>query len=726
MLKKSCLFLLSALLPILSIAQTKLLTVEDASNMNPKLNAPSLSQLQWLPGTLQFVFVANNCLVRGNTESTWHDTLVRLHDMNILLQLNKQDTLKKFPVINFTAADQFYYSQGSKLFRCDIMKNTVTIENSWDEKSENTDINKVNNLVAMTRGNNLYISKNGKETAITEEKNPGIVFGSNRVHRNEFGIEKGTFWSPDGKYLAFYRMDETMVADYPLVDITTRIAKVNPTKYPMAGMTSHKVTVGVYSVAAGTTIYLQTDSSGIQNTESHIPDPGSRIEYLTNITWSPDEKSIYIATLNRDQNFMQLNRYDASTGKLIKTLFEEKNDTYVEPLHGPQFLNGDPEKFIWESRRDGYNHLYLYNSDGILIRQLTKGPWEVTDFLKTDGSGSQAFFLCNKDNPLERQLYQVDLKNGILSPVTHAKGTHTVRISDDCKYILDNYSNTMVARQIELLGEKGKLVQLLLANDNPLNDYKIGQMSIFTLKSENNDDLYCRLIKPADFESGKKYPVIIYVYGGPHSQLITDTWLGGAGLFLNYLADLGFVVFTLDNRGTSCRGRDFEQAIFRNLGIKEVADQMTGLNYLKSLPYVDSTRIGINGWSYGGFMTISMFLKHPGTFKVAVCGGPVIDWKYYEVMYGERYMDTPESNPEGYKNASLLNYVKNLKGKLLIIHDDQDGTVVPQNSLSFLKKCVEEGKQVDFFLYPGHEHNVRGKDRVHLNQKMVQYFLDYL
>jgi dipeptidyl-peptidase-4 len=450
------------------------------------------------------------------------------------------------------------------------------------------------------------------------------------------------------------------------------------------------------------------------------------VEYLTNITWSPDGKFIYIATLNRDQNFMQLNKYDAASGKLIKTLFEEKNETYVEPLQGPKFLAGDPGKFIWESRRDGFNHLYLYDTDGNMIKQLTKGSWEVIEFLKSDKSGSTANFICNKDNPLDRQLYTVDLKTAGITPITTVPGTHTTKISDDGKFIIDSYSSLKIARQIDLLNATGTPLQTLLADNNPLKEYNLGETTVFSLKNEENTDLYCRLIKPANFDAEKRYPVIIYVYGGPHSQLITNTWLGGGGLFLNYLADLGYVVFTLDNRGTSGRGREFEQAIFRNLGIKEVSDQMVGVKYLKSQAFVDSTRIGINGWSYGGFMTVSMFLKHPGTFKVAVCGGPVIDWKYYEVMYGERYMDTPDANPEGYKNACLLNYVKDLKGKLLIIHDDQDGTVVPQNSLTFLKKCVDEGKQVDFFLYPGHEHNVRGKDRVHLNQKMVQYFQENL
>ncbi len=687
--------------------------------MNPKLNPASLGQLQWRPGMREFVYAVKSGLVRGTTTDIRIDTLVRLNDMNLILKMNGEDTLKRFPAITFKTADDFWFTSGNKLFLCEMMKNKVGVVNSWPDKSENTDIHKTTFLVAYTRDNNLYVSKEGKEIAISAENNTGILYGSNRVHRNEFGIEKGTFWSPDGTALAFYRMDETNVAEYPLVDITTRIAKVAPTRYPMAGQASHKVTVGVYSIAAGKTIYLRTDSSTVKA-------PGSDIEYLTNITWSPDGKVIFIACLNRDQNFMQLNKYDAVTGRYIKTLFTEQNPAYVEPLHGPEFAGGDGGKFIWQSRRDGYNHLYLYTTSGELISQVTRGPWEVTQYLKTDPEGRRVYFNCNKDNPIDNYLYVADMTKGKITRLTPGAGTHNTKVSDDGKFILDSYSSTSIARQVELLDENGKSLRVLLANENPLKDYKLGTTTIFTLKSEDNTNLYCRMIKPADFSPDKKYPVIIYVYGGPHSQLVTNTWLGGGGLFLNYLAGIGYVVFTLDNRGTSYRGAAFEQAIFRNLGTKEVSDQMAGVKYLKSLPFVDSTRIGINGWSYGGFMTISMFLKSPGTFKVAVCGGPVTDWKYYEVMYGERYMDTPESNPEGYKNACLLNYVKNLKGKLLIIHDDQDNTVVPQNSLTFLKKCVDEGKPVDFFFYPGHEHNVRGKDRVHLNQKMVQYFQDYL
>ena len=684
---KSNITFLLLLLPVFVISQTRLLTIDEATNMNPKLNPANLSQLQWMGRSSGFVYVANNGLIKESAGSSAPDTILRLNDINNGLRSLAREPLKKFPAITFKTESQFYFNSGNDYFGYDLNKRSVRLLNRFAKGGKSNDLDTATFKVAYTIGNNLFIAYRDREIAVSNETNPDISFGSDRVHRSEFGIGKGTFWSPQGNYLAFYRMDESKVTEYPLIDVTQRIAALTPVKYPMAGMTSHEVSVGVYDIAHGTTIFLGTGGT---------PD-----QYLTNISWSPDEKFIYVAVLNRDQNHMWLNKYDAQTGNLVRTLFEEKSESYVEPLHPLSFLNNDPERFIWQSRRDGYNHLYLYHTDGRLIRQLTMGPWEVNDFLGTDILNSTAYFMGNKDNPLTKMLYCVELKKGEVKTLSRAAGTHKIQMKADGRYFLDAYNSFSIANQIELLDDKGACIRVLLANKNPLKEIALGTTSVFTLKGDSGTDLYARMIKPVNFDSSKRYPVIIYVYGGPHSQLITNSWLAGAGLFLNYLADQGYVVFTLDNRGTSNRGAAFEQVIFRNLGVAEVADQMTGVRYLKTLPFVDSTRIGLNGWSYGGFLTISMMLKNPGVFKVVSCGGPVIDWKYYEIMYGERYMDTPESNPWGYENACLLNYVKNLTGKLLIIHDGQDETVVPQNSLVFLKKCVDEGNQVDYSPIPG-------------------------
>jgi dipeptidyl-peptidase-4 len=502
-----------------------------------------------------------------------------------------------------------------------------------------------------------------------------------------------------------------MVTGYPLVDVTARIAEVENTKYPMAGMTSEEVKLGVYDLAKGVTIYMKTGEP--------------KDQYLTSVTWAPDGKSIYIGILNRDQNHLKLNQYDVATGELIKTLFEEMHPKYVEP-ETPMYFNPDnPEEFIWLSEMDGYNHLYLFGKDGEMKKQLTKGEWVVTRFLGFYGK-DLVYFVSTMESPIQQNIYSLNLKDGQINRISPDHGTHTAYISKNGKYLIDIYSSTESSRTYKLISHKGKEIRVIKEDKQPLKEYKLGEMEMLTLKANDGTDLYCRLIKPADFDASKKYPVIVYVYGGPHAQLVTDSWLGGAGLFLNYMAQQGFVVFTLDNRGSANRGRDFEQAIFRNLGDVEIKDQMVGVEYLKALPYVDAERIGADGWSYGGFMTTSLMCRQPETFKVGVAGGPVIDWQYYEVMYGERYMDTPQDNPEGYEKANLLNYVGNLQGHLLLIHGTSDPTVVWQHSLLFVKEAVSKGIQMDYFVYPGHGHGVGGTDRIHLNQKIADYFIDNL
>ena len=719
------LFLLLAAFSVNSFSQEKRLTIEDGTNRNPLLFPASLGQWQWLGTDDKFVYVEKNALLTGTPGKVGRATILTLDVLNEKLKSMKGEEMKRFPAITPVGSSAFAFATKGRCWEYNLVSDQLTEANKWAETAENMDIDYPSGKVAYTMENNLYISVKGTETAITRETNVGITNGANDVHRNEFGISKGTFWSPKANLIAFYRMDQTMVTEYPLVDITTRIATLEDVRYPMAGMSSHQVTVGVYNLATGKTTYLQTENSFASSREETGNAP-ELDHYLTNITWSPDEKVIYVAELNRDQNHMQLNQYDATSGAFLKTLFEETSQKYVEPQNGPLFMDGDASSFIWQSERHGFNHLYLYSSAGNLIKQLTRGPWVVKSLVSVNRKANLVYFMANKDNPLDNQLYTVNMKTLAITRITQEPGTHTVKVAESGKYILDNFSSYTVASQYLVLNENGSVVETLVQNDNPLKDYTLGETSVFAIKGDGNTDLWCRLIKPVGFDPAKKYPVVIYVYGGPHSQLITDSWLAGGGLFLNYLASQGYVVFTLDNRGTANRGLAFEQAIFRNLGVAEVDDQMKGVQYLKSQPWVDTTRIGINGWSYGGFLGLSMMLKNSGVFKVVVVGGPVIDWKYYEVMYGERYMDTPESNPDGYKNANLLNYTRNLKGKLLILQGYQDHTVVPQNGLTFVKKCVEEGIQLDYFLYPGHEHNVRGKDRVHMNQKIVNYFDDYL
>jgi dipeptidyl-peptidase 4 len=696
---------------VLPQAQDKKLTIEDASYMNRSLFPSSIKGLGWRAATDQYTNVENNSLVVTPASAKKGDTLLKLDELNRSLADAGKDEMKGFPGISWTGENEFTFIHKNTLYSFNTEEKMLSERNNYPEEAKNADLSPDNKTIAYTIDNNLYTAIGGRQVQVTNNEEPGIMNGQ-EVHRREFGINTGTFWSPEGRYLAFYRKDETMVTDYPLIDIKKRIAKPDPVKYPMAGMTSHEVTLGVYDPEKGSTVFLDTGEPADQ--------------YLTCVTWGPEENYIYIAVLNRDQNHMKLNKYDAETGAFVKTLFEEKDEEYVEPENQLYFLNETTDRFLWMSERDGFKHLYLYDTEGNLIEQITSGEWLVKDYLGTDSDDDHAYFTATKNGPLNNELYSVNLRNLKINRITTDDGTHFVIPSEDFEYFIDVFSDTVTARTYSIINNKGKLMKVLMESEDPLREYNTGETDIFTLKAEDGTDLYCRMIRPPDFDPGKKYPAIIYVYGGPHAQLVTNSWMGGASLFLHYLAQQGYVVFTLDNRGSANRGLEFEQSVFRNLGTLEVRDQMTGVEYLRSLPYIDAERIGAHGWSYGGFMTISLMLKQPETFKTGVCGGPVTDWKYYEIMYGERDMDTPESNPEGYESSSLLNLAENLEGKLLIIHGTYDPVVVWQHSLDLIDRFIKEGKQVDYFVYPGHGHGVGGRDRVHLNRKMADYFMNNL
>jgi dipeptidyl-peptidase-4 len=687
-------------------AQDKLFVPEEIAT-NRKLYPSGLSNLQWQGNSDYFTWQDAKSLIRGRVANESIDTLMKLTELNTSVTATGKEELKRFPLIKWENETTFSFTSGSDWYEFNTAEKKLNKTFTLPENAGNTDVAPGNKAIAFTIDNNLIINIGGDEIKVTNDDNKGIVNGQT-VHRNEFGISKGTFWSPAGNLLAFYRMDETMVTEYPLVDVTERIATLHNIRYPMAGMTSHEVTVGIFNPLTKTTIFIETGTPADQ--------------YVTNIAWSPDEKSIFIAVLNRDQNHMKLNEYDVVGGKFIRTLFEEKNDRYVEPLHPMVFVPGGDGKFIWQSQRDGFNHLYLYSRDGSLVKQLTSGNWIVTEMMGFDLNSKGLFYTSTAVSPLQDQLYYLELKSGKSTRLTTEEGVQAQVVRADGRYILSRCSNPQVASRTRLISFSGKLNRVIHEDINPLKDYKTGEVSIVNLKADDGTDLYARLTKPTDFDPAKKYPVLIYVYGGPHAQLVTGAWLNGGGLFDHYLAQKGYIVFTLDNRGSAGRGFEFESCIHRNLGVLEMADQLKGVDFLKSQPWVDASRIGVDGWSYGGFMTLTLKLNHPEIFKVATCGGPVTDWKYYEVMYGERYMDTPEQNPDGYKNACLLDKVDKLEGKLMIIHGAQDNTVVWQNSLQFLNKCIELKKQVDYFVYPTHEHNVRGIDRAHMYRKLAEYF----
>ena len=712
-------YLLGIVALIISVsmsAQDKLFTLEDL-NFGGKNYANLRPQNMWLTwwGEKLIQTDVEECYTI-DTRTGKKSLLFTLEDINKMAGSNDESYVRHLMNARFPYPDKPIVALGNR--KAFILLDFETKNIVWQDSisgQEANDWNSVSRATAYVEDNQLYVvDGEGKKHQLSADGSRDIVYGQS-VHRNEFGIRKGTFWSPKGNRLAFYRMDQSMVTDYPQVDIFPRSASYEPDKYPMAGMTSHKVTVGVYDVKADKTIYLQAG------------DPTDR--YFTNIAWSPDEKTIYMFELNRKQNDCRLVSYDAESGEKIAELYHETSDKYVEPQNPIQFLPWDETKFIMQSQKDGYNHLYLFDVSGKELKQITSGKWVVLNVVGFNTKTKSILILSNETHPMNSNLYTVNIKNGKRRLLGKGIGVaQSAQPSTSGQMVALKLSSYNHPRFIDIINTNGmgKVTELLDAED-PWKEYQQPIYESGSIKAaDGTTDLYFRMVKPHNFDPNKKYPTVVYVYGGPHAHNVDASWHYASRSWETYMAQKGYIVFIIDNRGSENRGRDFEQATFHQLGQIEMQDQMTGVEYLKKQPYVDMNRLGVHGWSFGGFMTISLMTNYPDIFKVGVAGGPVIDWKWYEVMYGERYMGTPQDNPDGYAKTSLIDKAKNLKGKLQIITGYNDNTVVPQHCLSFLDACIKAGTQPDFFAYPGEEHNMRGHASVHLHERITQYFEDYL
>ena len=695
----------------ISAQELKQFTLEDLNfgGENYRKFIPERLYTTWWGDQLMYQDVEESGLIDMKTGKK--RALFTLDDINGKTDGEKVRTLQR---VSFPYPDKTLALVQSKTTRMlfDWSKCEVVWKQTCEGETE-THWNKTSRTSAYVKDNQLWITNaEGKTKQLTTDGSREIVYGQ-AVHRNEFGIEEGIFWAPDGNRFAFYRMDQSMVTDYPQVNTFERVATYEPDKYPMLGMTSHKVTVGIYDCTNGNIQYLKAG------------DPTNR--YFTNIAWSPDSKTVYMFELNRLQNDCQLVSYDATSGNKLKELYREKSDKYVEPMHPIVFLPWDSKQFVMQSQKDGYNHLYIYNIGTGAIRQLTKGNFVVEDFCGFNTKNKSVIIATNEANPIQRNIYTVDVKSGKRKSLDNGRGCHNASLSKSGQWIVDMYSEPDVPRNYDLVATANAKSLRLLTSKDPWEGYQQPIFESGSIKAaDGTTDLYWRMVKPADFDASKKYPTVVYVYGGPHAHNVEASWHWYSRSWETYMAQKGYIVFILDNRGSENRGLEFEQATWHKLGKVEMLDQMKGVDYLKSLPYVDANRLGVHGWSYGGYMTISLMTNYPDVFKVGVAGGPVIDWKWYEVMYGERYMGTPDTNKEGIEACSLIPMAKNLKGKLQIIIGMNDPTVVPQHALSFIDACTEAGTQPDFFVYPGEGHNMMGHKSVHLHERITQYFEDYL
>ena len=569
----------------------------------------------------------------------------------------------------------------------------------------------------------LYWTSDGKLTktpessgtlyTLPESPEPGISYGG-VVSRSEFGYRGGVFPSPDGSRIAVYRKDERAVGIFPMFDISLGDGSTVPLRYPMAGTASERLSLVVCD-----TLGNELCTLGVTDFDEE--------RYLTGITWSPDGRYIFVQVLSRSQHDMNLNMYRSDDGSFVRTILSEHNDAWVEPQDPLYFIKGSYEFLYRTDNRDGYKNLYLCDTLGN-VRRLTECDADVS-YIADDGR--YVYYTSAEVSPVENHLFRIRLRrSGHSRPerLTWEKGWHEIDMSPDCTKFIDRYSSFNVPGVTVVKDCEGNVVNHILTALDPLDEYAQCRAELGTVRSADGKyDNYYRLFYPLGYDPSKEYPLIVYVYGGPHSQMVTDSYLGNIRMWEMLMAQKGYFVYVQDNRGTQNRGAAFEKAINRQCGVAEAADQMAGINaLLDRIPAIDRERIGVHGWSYGGFMTLTLACDNPGFFKVAVAGGPVIDWKWYEVMYGERYMDRPQDNPEGYALTSLVGKADDLTGRVLICQGVLDDTVVWEHSLSFVQACIREEKRIDYFPYPLEAHNMMGRARVHLYDKISDYFETYL
>ena len=667
-----------------------------------RLNKPE--NIQWIPGTKNISYTLGNAILTKTADSLTQRTILTIDSIAVLFKTSNPKVPEYFWLDSSTFAMQldstiiFYnYTQHKQIRRLNLPYN-----------ADNIDIDN-SKQIAFTIGNNLVIMDSlGKQSKVTNNISC-VTSGGKYVYREEFGTKKATFWSPDGESLAYYSNNELKIPSYPRLEYTSEFAKVNTIKYPFVGEANQLVTVYVYNIALKKRVRLNT---------------GEIDHYLTNITWSPDGQYIYLFDLSRNQKECTLKRYNVKTGNLDNEFFTEKNDKYVEPLYPLYFTSNS--SFLYVSRKSGYNQIYYYRNDSFPVNSITKQTMEVHEII---GIENQCVYYSaiDQNRPLEEHLFKTDITSGITKQLSSETGVHAGILNESNGLLLDEYSNIACPYNLDIFNEKNKVRKTVFSLDDPfkLVDFPYSEF-ISIPAADDSTRLYGCLIKPCHYDSSKKYPVIVNVYGGPHVQMVKNEWLLGNGFIPYYLASKGYIVFMLDNRGSANRGLAFENCTHLTLGNIETADQLRGIQFLKKHPSIDTNRIGVYGESFGGFMTLTLMEQAPQIFKVGVCGSPVTDWKYYEVMYGERYMGTPQTNPLGFNNSSTINKVKNIKGKLLLINGGLDHVTVINNSMAFLNECIKNNVQIDYFLYPNHDHHVMGKDRTHFLFKMSNYFLNNL
>ena len=570
------------------------------------------------------------------------------------------------------------------------------------------------NYVSYVRNQDLYIKhiKNGVESRLTHDgqgpiKNAMAEF----VAQEEMNRMTGYWWSPDERFIAYTQIDESPVQEITRSEIYADSIEMITQRYPSAGTNNVAIKLGVLDVAKQSSRWIDLGEN--------------KDIYLARVDWMADSQRLSYQIQPRDQQTLELKAYHLQKNTQ-NTLLQENSDTWVNLNNDLHFL-ADNKHFIWASERDGYKHLYLYKTSGELVKQLTQGAWVVNDIEAINEVKQLIYFTGRRDTPTESHLYSVSLKDGEIKRISQRAGFHSISFSQDASIYVDNFSTTNTPPQVSLHRADGSQITWLSENsideEHPLHAYQTQWVKpqISSFKTDDGTELYYRLYKPTNLQ--EKHPVIVYLYGGPHAQMVTNSWGGNRGLLMQYWVNKGYVVFTVDNRGSNYRGKAFEDPIYKAMGEIEVQDQIAGVKFLRSLPYVDETRIGVHGHSYGGYMTLMSMFKAPDYFQAGVAGAPVTDWELYDTHYTERYMGNPNTDKEAYTASSVFPYAKELKGDLLIYHGMADDNVLFTNSTKLYKHLQDLAIPFEAMDYPGKKHSIRGKNTgIHLYKTITNFF----
>jgi dipeptidyl-peptidase-4 len=613
----------------------------------------------------------------------------------------------RFPACSFVDATTLRCEHANKIWHWKIGEERAQAVLSWqvDEDGGRHATAPGDGQVVWRHAHQLWLAdRAGRVRQLTFDGSEDVVYGD-AAHRAEFGIDRGLFWSPDGRFLAFSREDQRQVAEYPYQDLSAVPTEPVHGRYPMAGRVHGKVAIGVCDTNDGSVSWLEKD-----------PDEDV---YWTNLTFGSDG-TLVVARVGRGQDSLELVRYDAATGKRLATLLQEHDKEWIEPEHGPTFLADG--RFLWWSAQQGHRHLWLHAPDGKLVQQVTKGAFDVQRLLAVSADAKTIWYQASGEDPRQLHLFAANLDGSEVRQVTRERGTHNAELSPDCQQAFVVWSNLETRPNPRLLDLATGAATPLPQPADPLAGFALPTQRLFQITTEGDVVLYGHLALPPNLAEGQKCPLLLYVYGGPHVQLVTDSWFGGAGLSLQAFAAEGYVVCRLDNRGTPNRGIEFEQSVHRRLGTIEVDDQLRAVEWCKQQPFVDPARIGVHGWSYGGYMTLRLMLKAPDVFACGVAGAPVTDWAMYETGYTERYMDTPAENADGYEKSSCLPLANQLKHPLLLVQGTDDHTVMWSHTLRFVRRCIDAQAPLEYFVYPGQKHGLVGKDREHFLRLMHDFF----